>query len=78
MGDAGPVRMVGESPVTAAPLVIVAPSDAQLACVRDMCAERGYPMPPVYSRTDASWIIDAIRTGAYYPPEWADSGDVPF
>lgn len=55
---------------------IVAPADAQLGYIAALCEERGYPMPAVHSKTEASLLIDEIRRGAYRPPEWAE--DVPF
>lgn len=50
-----------------------APTDPQLAFVARLCEERGYPMPAVYSRRDASLLIDEIRAGLYVPPEWYDA-----
>jgi hypothetical protein len=29
-------------------------------------------MPAVYSKTHASLLIDDIRSGLYYPPEWVE------
>ena len=57
-------------------LTIEAPTDAQLAYIADLCAEKGYPQPAVYSKQHASILIDEIRSGQYSPPEWDD--EVPF
>lgn len=63
--------------------VIVAPTDAQLACIIDMCDERGIVRPAVYSKLHASEIIEAIRSRTYDPLEhmpalYGDPEDVPF
>ncbi len=57
-------------------LTVEAPTDAQLDFVRTLCTEKGYPMPAVHSKQEASLLIDEIRSGVYRPPEWAE--DVPF
>jgi hypothetical protein len=58
------------------PLTIEAPTDAQLDYIRELCRARGYLMPAVHSKTEASLLIDEIRSDRYAPPEWAE--DVPF
>jgi len=61
--------------------IIVAPKDAQLGFVAKLCEEKGYPVPPVYSKMHASILITEIRSGEYRPPEWAEDDDekgVPF
>ena len=64
-----------------APLRIEAPTDAQIGFVARLCEERGFPMPPVCSKQDASILIDEIRTGLYWPAEWEgddSDDDTPF
>lgn len=47
---------------------IVAPSDSQLDYIRDRCEARGLEPPDVvYSKTEASEIIDAILHRQYDP-----------
>jgi len=47
---------------------ITPPTDPQLETINDMCFERGIPLPAaVHSKTEASAIIDAIRTRTYDP-----------
>lgn len=53
-------------------LTIEAPTDPQLAFIRELCRERGYLMPPVHSKQEASILIDEIRSGAYPPPDWTE------
>lgn len=47
-------------------LLIEAPTDPQLALIRDLCASHDC-LPPdiVCSKTEASEIITAIKSGAY-------------
>ena len=54
---------------------IVAPTDAQLGYIAALCEERGYPMPPVHSKTEASLIIGELLARTYRPPEWADEDE---
>jgi len=47
-------------------LTIEAPTDAQLDTIRKMCREREEPVPDVvYSKTEASSIIDALIARRY-------------
>lgn len=49
-------------------LVIEAPSDAQLAYIKRLCAQRNLAEPEaVASFQEASDIIDAIKAGKYDP-----------
>lgn len=49
-------------------LVIEAPSDAQLAYITRLCAQRGLcPPEAVASFKEAGEIIDAIKAGKYDP-----------
>ena len=76
--------------MSAMPLRIEAPTDGQIYFIQRLCEERAYPMAVVYSKTDASILIDELRTGLYWPPEWReaesdesdesewDDDDVPF
>ena len=56
---------------------IVAPTDAHLGYVRDLCARHGFEMPPVYSSREASEIITALRTGNYDPGHFGLDADLP-
>lgn len=56
--------------MSAAPVVIVAPTDPQLDYITNLCAEHGWPKPPVYSKLHASLLIGEMRSGTYRPPEW--------
>lgn len=58
-------------------MAIVAPTDAQLDYLASLCEERGYPMPAVHSKHEASLVIGEILRREYRPPEW-DEEDVPF
>ena len=59
--------------------VIVAPTDAQLAYIGKLCAERDLEPPPaVYSKAEASLIIDALMQGRYDVGDWPLGPDVPF
>lgn len=67
--------------MTTGMLSVVAPSDAQLAYIAGLCEERGFPMPAVHSKQEASLIIGEILNRTYRPPEWADEDyedEVPF
>lgn len=55
---------------------IVAPTDAQLAFIKERARAAGFPMPAVHSKTEASLLIDEIRAGTYSPPEWDEA--IPF
>ena len=58
---------------------IVAPTDAQLAYVRDLCARNGFPPPvAIYSSREASEIITALRTGSYDPERYTLDADLPW
>ncbi len=47
-------------------LTIEAPTDTQLSYITDLCAKQSLPFPEaVYSKTKASEIITALRTGTY-------------
>ena len=62
-------------------VTIVAPTDPQLDYIASLCEERGYPMPAVHSKTEASLLIGELLRREYRPPEWADDYDddeVPF
>lgn len=52
-------------------LVIVAPTDAQLAYIASPCEERGLEPPVVYSKADASECIAAILAHQYDPAFYA-------
>lgn len=55
-------------------VVIVAPTDAQLAYIRSLCVERGHEFPPaVHSKAEASEIIEAIGRGQYDHRHYAPS-----
>lgn len=56
---------------------IVAPTDAQLGYIADLCAKQGWPMPPVYSSREASEIITALRTGTFAPERFGLDVDLP-
>jgi len=59
-------------------LTIEAPTDAQLDYIAGLCADRGLVFPAaVYSKAEASEIIDAIRQGRYDPDAY-DPAAVPF
>lgn len=59
--------------------LLEAPTDAQLAYIRDLCERHGLTPPEaVASKTEASAIIDAIRAGRYGPDEYALPWGVPF
>lgn len=66
------------------PLLIEAPSDAQLLYIWKLCDEHHVDRPQaVASKTEASEIIDAIRGGTYDPGRYCwpfsmSSEDVPF
>jgi hypothetical protein len=47
----------------------VAPTDAQLDYIRNLCEERGYPMPAVHSKQEASLLIGELLRREYRP-EW--------
>lgn len=52
--------------------VFEAPSDAQLALITRLCHERGiWRLVIVYSKQDASGIIDALKADAFDPAEHA-------
>lgn len=51
-------------------VVIVAPTDAQLAYIASLCEERGLPPAVVYSKADASATIGELLNRTYRPPEW--------
>jgi hypothetical protein len=54
------------------PLLVEAPSDAQLLTIRHMLAERGLEPPDVIARKrEASEIIGAIQAGTYNPELYA-------
>lgn len=56
-----------------------APSDAQLAYIRDLCERRSLvPPEAVASKQEASAIIAAILHGSYDPDEYALPWGVPF
>lgn len=55
-----------------------APTDAQLAFIKTLADERGYPQPAVYSKQHASILIGELQARTYRPPEWADKTEVPF
>lgn len=59
--------------------LLEAPTDAQLAYIRDLC-ERHSLAPPeaVASRQEASAVIGAILDGSYDPDEYALPWGVPF
>jgi hypothetical protein len=47
---------------------IEAPTDAQLGYIASLCADRDIPLPAaIHSKTEASEIIDGIRTRTYDP-----------
>ena len=52
-------------------LQLVPPSDKQLDLIRSLCDERGFPMPPVHSMTEASLIINELFRREYRPPEFS-------
>lgn len=59
--------------------VLAAPSDAQLAYIASLCADRGLvPPEAVASKQEASAIIAAILHGSYDPDEYAFPWGVPF
>jgi len=54
--------------VSAGPLRIEAPTDAQLRYIRDLCRDNGYTHPDaICSRWEAEEIIEAMRAGTYNP-----------
>lgn len=58
---------------------IVAPTDAQLGYIRDLCARNGFPPPAaIYSSREASAIITALRTGSYDPEQFGPDADLPW
>ena len=58
---------------------IVAPTDAQLAYIRDLCDRNGFPRPEcVHSSREASEIITALRTGSYDPERYTLDADLPW
>lgn len=63
-------------------MVIEAPTDAQLDYIASLCAYRNCPTPEaVYSKAEASVIIDRLRAGTYRADDYAltyDDDDVPF
>lgn len=56
---------------------IVAPTDAQLRYIADLCARHGFELPVVYSSREASEIITALRTGTYDPERYVANADLP-
>jgi hypothetical protein len=47
-------------------LTIEAPTDAQLDFIRSLCRNAEQPLPDViYSKTEATAIIDALKSGRY-------------
>lgn len=58
------------------PLRTWPPADLQLKKLRELCEERGLPMPAPHSSTEASILIGEVLRREYRPPEWDE--DVPF
>jgi len=58
-------------------LTVVAPTDAQLGYIASLCREHGVPQPVVYSKQEATEIIDAMRTGRYDPERYRANADLP-
>lgn len=56
---------------------IVAPTDAQLRYIADLCVRHGFELPVVYSSREASQIITALRTGTYDPARFGLDVDLP-
>lgn len=57
---------------------IVAPTDAQLGYIADLCAKQGLAPPrAIHSTQEASEIISAIRGGSYAPERYAPDADLP-
>lgn len=64
-------------------LQVVAPTDAQLRTIREMCEERGLEPPAVVaSKQEAMDIFDRIKARTYDPADFAYpygwEQDVPF
>lgn len=58
-------------------LVIEAPTDAQLDYIRDLCRKADVPTPDaIYSRQEASVIIEQLRAGRYNWREYAHESGV--
>jgi hypothetical protein len=65
--------------MSAAAVQIVAPSDAQLAYLADLCEARGLvPPAAIHSRTEASECIAAILRREYDPAQFEPGAPVPF
>lgn len=66
------------------PLLIEAPTDAQLLYIARLCVERELPRPEVVaSKAEGGEIIDALKAGTYDPGRYCwpfsmSSDDVPF
>lgn len=66
------------------PLLIEAPSDAQLLYIAKLCGEQDVPRPEVVaSKAEGGEIIDALKDGTYDPGRYCwpfsmSSADVPF
>ena len=58
-------------------LTVVAPTDAQLGYIASLCREHNLPQPVVYSKQEATEIIDAMRTGRYDPERYLLDADLP-
>jgi type III secretory pathway component EscU len=60
------------------PLLIEAPTDAQLDVIRAMCRERCVPLPDViYSKAEARRIFDELKAGTYDPERYRLDADLP-
>ncbi len=61
------------------PLTIEAPTDAQLNYIAKLCEDRQVLLPEaVYSKTEASAIIDRLRAGTYRADDYTVDDGVPF
>jgi len=59
-------------------LAVVAPTDAQLGYIADLCRKQGLEPPrAIHSSQEASAIIDAIRGGRYDAGQFVPDADLP-